>query len=661
MFLNFFKKLDLRRPHNNKNHQLFRFFSYLINCYEFNSKSKEDLFNHFSLSNITFNNSSGLIRIQNDKVKKFAKIIGVRVSAGHSDEELTRIIGTINHEFTLIQKVRSYSKEKNLKDFTEKRKTLEQLPQFSAIQTRIDELTIAAEMIEGDETNFLDYSFYIKVFASTEADLEEAVGEIQNSLANEGISSLCETIGLLTTFFGTLPDSDFALEALQTSVRARIKSQEVSDFISLNANKAGFRRSPFGEMPVVDFKTISTSTAKHSGNYSFTFHQDDVSDRSVGHTIIIGQTGTGKSTLAAFLLMNCLKFNAKILCFDSGQGLKLPISAFGGKYTTVGKDTDLSLNPMQLEDSFANRNFQKRFITMLAKGIEEKEEAIIEEVIRQNYTLDEADRCLANLKLAFELEGFDPQTKRQTIASRLKKWVENKRGEESYAKFFNSSKDSLNFDSNLVAFDMGEVLKDSELLSPASFYIFHKFSQFIESNPSPHIFFIDEMQKYLQSPDFNPHIISTIKESRKKNGIFIGCMQEASTLVESQNGDEIISNLATLIIFPNAKARQQHYIDGLNLTESEFEFVKNHPNPRHVLIKKKDGHSTIIDADLSILKDHLKLFSSKDTDRLSFENILRNELEAQGEVEETQEAGSIAKDYLNSSIERFLGEGECWN
>ena len=116
-------------------------------------------------------------------------------------------------------------------------------------------------------------------------------------------------------------------------------------------------------------------------------------------------------------------------------------------------------------------------------------------------------------------------------------------------------------------------------------------------------------------------------------------MQEASTLVDSKNGDEIIANLATLIIFPNAKARPEHYIDKLNLTDSEFDFVKTCANPRAVLIKKKHGHSVIVNVDLSILGKHLKLFSSQDTDRKVMEGLIK----------EGQE---------DNWIPTFLGEGE---
>lgn len=612
--LNKFAPIDVDNICNN---ELFKFFSYLVNCYEFNSKSQTNLFSEFSLSNITFNYDTGLIKIFNDKVKKYSKILAVRVNTNFSDDNLFRVLLTINHEFTIIQQVKTFTKEQNRKYFRVKRESLDQLPKFNAIQSRINELDEANEAIESNQTNFLNYSCYIEVFADSENELDDAVDEIHNALANEGVTSYSETVGVLLTHFAMLPDMEKLLETFQTSARARITTQNVADFISLSSTKEGFRRCPFGEHPVVDFKTVSNST------YSFTFHQDDITDDCSGHTMVIGGTGAGKSTLMSFLLMNCLKYqNIKILAFDSKEGLKIPVTVFSGKYITVGEDSDLKLNPMTLPDTFANRNFQGKFIEMLASGVSDEEKIIIEEVIRQNYTLEPEHRSLKTLHLAFGLEKFNKKSDRQTIAARVKKWNDPQEN-SNYSKFFNSPEDNLNFSSNIACFDMGDVLTTPELLAPVSSYIFHKFNQVIYENPSPHIIFIDEMQRYLNSKEFSPSIIRTIKESRKNKGIFIGCMQEASTLVDHELGDEIISNLATLIIFPNEKARTEHYIEKLGLNDSEFDFVKNCPNPRNVLIKKKDGHSVIIDTDLTIIDQYLKLFSSRDTDKKRMKLLIK--------------------------------------
>ncbi len=605
------------RDLDNQNHyELFRFFSYLVNNHEFISKSQNELFSHLSLSDLTFHTSDGLVEIKNDRVKRFSKIIGVRVNTNTADENVIKSLLMLNYEFDIIQQVKLYTKEQNQSTFRSIIKSLMQLPQFEFVQSRVNELTEAMELVDSNQDNYLDYTCYIKVNATTRQELDEAVSQIQNTLTTEGTTSFISTLEVMLVFFAILPDLDSLLHNLQTSTRARISTKNTSDFVALHQNKAGFKRSPFGEEQVATFKTSD------NGNYNFTFHKDESNSHPLGHTMIIGQSGIGKSTLTAFLLMNCLKFqNIKMLCFDSLQALQLPILAFDGKYVTVGRDTDLKLNPMTLPESFVNKKFQQKFIEMLAGGIDKKEEEIILEAIRQNYLLDQEQRSLKEIFVAFGLEGFDGEINRPKLVSRLKKWIANDNN-NGYSEFFNNSEDNLNFSSNIVCFDMSEVMNDSQLLAPVSFYIFHKFNQIINDNPSPHIFFIDEMQKYLQNPDFNPHIITAIKESRKRNGIFLGCMQEASTLVESQSGDEIITNLATLILFPTPKARAEHYIDGLGLTDSEFYWIKNCPNPRNVMIKKMGSNSVIVDVDLSIIGDYLKLFSSKDVDRKKMEKLI---------------------------------------
>ena len=80
-----------------------------------------------------------------------------------------------------------------------------------------------------------------------------------------------------------------------------------------------------------------------------------------------------------------------------------------------------------------------------------------------------------------------------------------------------------------------------------------------------------------------------------------------------------------MILFPTPKARPEHYIDGLGLTDSEYYWIKNCPNPRNVMIKKMGSNSVIIDVDLSIIGNYLKLFSSKDVDRKKMEELISSD------------------------------------
>lgn len=603
---------------NGSGNELFKFYSHLINSHDFNNRDSKNLFSNLALSDLEFNYHSGLVKINNDRCVKFSKTIAVKISVNESDYIFKDLLA-LNREFTIIQIIKSFSKQQNLKTFTNSQKELAQLSAFAPIEIRINDLKTAKEELEAGITNYLDLSCYIKVVADSEDELNDSILEIQGLLGQEGISSHVETLQAKSIYFAILPDMEGRIEHLRTSVRARLKAQNISEFINLSKTKEGYRRCPFGEAPVADFKTID------NGVYSFTFHQDDISDDCTGHTIVIGSNGTGKTTLISFLLMNCLKYeNLKILAFDSKEGLRVPMTAFGGNYIKVGDDSGLQLNPFSLPDSFANRIFLENWLGNLAGGIHDGEKDIIDEVIRLNYEeLLPEERSLANLSVGFGLPELD-ENQKGNISSRLQRWI-NTDTNTPYSKFFNNEKDTLNFDSRIACFEMGDVLNNITLLSPVSEYIFHKFNQVIFNNPSPHVVFIDEFSKYLTSTTFMSSVIPVLKEHRKLRGILVAAMQEASMLVDHPLGDQIIANIATLIIFPNTNARRQDYVDKLSLTDIEFDFVKNCTNPRLVLVKKKDGHSVIINVDLSILGNHLSLFSSKDTKRAKMKELFKSD------------------------------------
>ena len=231
------------------------------------------------------------------------------------------------------------------------------------------------------------------------------------------------------------------------------------------------------------------------------------------------------------------------------------------------------------------------------------------------YILDKKDRSLKNIATAFGLKEYG---KRPSLALRMNKWLEDDKG---YSQFFNNKTDNMDFDSQIVAFDMSSILEDDDLLSPTAFYLFHKFDQVILKNPSPHFLFIDEMSNYINSKRFAPRIIETLQRSRKKEGVFIGCIQEPSTVTDNPHRDEIMSNLATLILFPNAKADKREYIEGLKLTDNEFNFIKECSNPRKVMIKKENSGSVVIDVNMYNLGKYLKFFSSSDTNLSLFKKL----------------------------------------
>ena len=559
-----------------------------LSTYAISQLKAEDI-EHFITSllntnhDIEFNKKTGTVYYDD---KKHCQILYIQTNQLESEEKLFKALSSLDIEYDICQNIAPTDINNVIKEIDNKIKFNTSLGSTFATGIKGQDLIEAKELISNDMMKVLHYSCYVKIFS-------DDVTDFQSKCTDLGITTIKENLNVKWSFLSFLNDYE-----KYDSRKIFLTTENVADFIPLFNSYQGLQSNSFGNTPVAQFKTISNAV------YNFNFHAEETK-YSTGHTLVIGGTGSGKSTLISFLLMSCLKYDdIRMLVFDSKQGLRIPVTIFDGNYSDVSSGKEVVLNPFSLKESLTNKQFLVKFLEVLSGGnatLEEKE--ILEEVVRQNYDTLRTNDVQGTL---IKLEDIFGIKRKQNIAKRIEKWIKDK----DLSQYFNNETDNLDFQKPINAFDMGDILDNEMLLSPISSYIFHKFTDTIKSSPSPHIFLIDEMAKYLSSKHFTQHIKTTLKESRKQNGIFIGCVQEPTTFLESEHikSDEFLSNIATVIIFPNSKANYDDY-KKLDLNDNEFHFVK-YGNARQVLIKQLNGKSSIIDVNLSKLGKFIKTFSS---------------------------------------------------
>ncbi|MDD2840228.1 MAG: ATP-binding protein [Rickettsiales bacterium] len=590
------------------NFALSQFISYILHNRKTPVGAKTHLYRHLATVDVEFNPNDGIITLED----RYCQMLNLNIDLKTSNEDLFKIILALNLEFDICQNIMPIDKMKVMKNIKDREGRNRVLVSGSATSIRDEELAITKELIENDYIKMFSSSFYIKVFSDNKETLLKNVSIIKNKFSNFGVTVITETINCKFAFLSSITGNED-----KDKRRIPLTGENLSDFVPLFNTAKGFAKNSFGDFPVAKFKNLANLI------YNFNFHRDENKD-SLGHTFIIGGTGAGKSTLVAFLLAECLRYeNMKILAFDSKKGLKIPVNIFGGNYSDVANPHEVQLNPFSLEENLMNRQFLVEFLSILVGGTDINEQAVLEEVVRQNYdslVKNNIKGSMAKLQTVF---GIKKQLKdRPSLAKRIEKWIEDK----DLSGYFNNEQDNLSFEKPINCFDMDGILSNDTILAPISFYIFHKFSELIEQNKShPKIILIDEFQRFDNSPNFAPKIRVALKQYRKKNTVFIGCIQEPSVILASENirKDEYLSNIATFIIFPDSKAEKSDY-EALGLNENEFNFIKNTTNDntqRRVLIKQTNGKSSIIDINLASLGKYIKAFSSSGRDLDLFERL----------------------------------------
>ncbi|PAF46467.1 hypothetical protein BKH41_09140 [Helicobacter sp. 12S02232-10] len=116
----------------------------------------------------------------------------------------------------------------------------------------------------------------------------------------------------------------------------------------------------------------------------FNFHESPKINEP-GHTLVIGGTGYGKTTLMSFLMMNLMKYNSiDVFAMDKLNGMHNFTNFIGGEYHNV---EDMKFNPFSLNGDRENQIFLKTFFEEMGGIAKEEydEKASIFKVIERLY------------------------------------------------------------------------------------------------------------------------------------------------------------------------------------------------------------------------------------------------------------------------------------
>jgi type IV secretion system protein VirB4 len=455
-----------------------------------------------------------------------------------------------------------------------------------AVSLRAD-LTNAKDDLAGGRAGFGEHHMTIAVHGDTPGAIDEGVAEVQAVLADMGIIAVREEIALEPAFWAQFP-GNFKYIAR----RGLISTSNFAGFASgHNLPQGRATGNHWG-----DAVTLLETTA--AGPYYFNFHHGDL-----GNFTVIGPSGSGKTVVLNFLLAQARKFAPRIIFFDKDRGAELFLRAIGGHYDLLRPGTPSGLNPLQIDDTPANRQFLIDWVALLAGGADIDELARIRDAIDANFGQPVELRRLRHLAELFR-GGHRPHA--ADLWARLRPWW----GEGERAWLFDNELDTTDLTADTVGFDMTQILDDPAMRSPAMLYLFHRVEERLDGTAA--IIVVDEGWKALDDEVFVRRIKDWEKTIRKRNGIVGFATQSAQDALESRIASAIIEQAATQIFTANPKARAEDYIQGFGLTGHEFELVRTLPDNAHCFLIKHGNESVVARLDLTGERELLTILSGRE-------------------------------------------------
>ncbi len=542
----------------------------------------------------------GVIRYISGGTQSFAAAMSFKISPDYLDEEFYDTISTIQTEMICMNGFGIMGASDVERTITQRRTTADEKVQKSTEEQIYAVESAMDENISGNQTLVNYYPMFL-IFGATMEELQKYVAEFKKIAASFGISPVVETFAAKVAWFSQIPGFDVFPRSF------KLLSRTAAISIPMSSTPRGVANSDWGAGPLVIFPTAQGTP------YQFQFHVSD-KPAAVAHTLTIGPTGGGKTTLFSFLIAQSLRFpKLKAFFFDRNKGAEIFTLAVGGKYITMqGKEKNSDpmantfqthLNPLKMPDSAANRAFLRRWFSIITG---QNDAASMDEIARAvsvNFDyLSDKDRLLTNLwESCFSSAG--------NMRPALKKWIDPLQ----YGFMFNEKEDTLDLQSRLTTFDFTEILQD-EVLAPAVIsYILHRINTTTVAGGNPSLIMIDETAPMLENKMFRDNFIAGLQEGRKNRQAYMAAFQRANVLDKLGIGDVVRGQAQTVLFFRNPAADARDY-EHWNLNPLEMAFIqgKAYPNlKRAVLLSRPvNGESVILNTELGGLGNMLRLFES---------------------------------------------------
>ncbi|MBD3816260.1 MAG: VirB4 family type IV secretion/conjugal transfer ATPase, partial [Halothiobacillus sp.] len=144
------------------------------------------------------------------------------------------------------------------------------------------------------------------------------------------------------------------------------------------------------------------------------------------------------------------------------------------------------------------------------------------------------------------------------------------------------------------------------------------------------------------------------KTIRKQNGLGIFATQSPEDALASDIAAALIEQTATMVLLPNPNASREDYVDGLKLTEAEYQVVVSLDERSRCFLVKQGHASAVCQLNLRGLDDHLAVISAS-TDNIE---IMHGVLEARARAEDCSPDDLTPEQWLETFYENRKGSGK---
>jgi type IV secretion system protein VirB4 len=406
----------------------------------------------------------------------------------------------------------------------------------------------------------------ITIAEDSEDAANEAVRQVQQVADGLGFVTQLESVNAVEAWLGSLPGSAYA------DVRRPILlTPSLSHLLPTSAVWAGAERNEHLNAPPLMLTATDGATP-----FRLNLHVGDV-----GHTMIVGPTGAGKSVLLATLAAQWLRYeNAQIYLFDKGRSARATILGLKGDFFDLGDEAALGLQPLERIDQQEERSWALDWIAGLISSVN----VMVTPELRAELwrTLEVLGQRSSEDRT---LTLFAALVQDAQVRAALQPFTHA----GPYGRLLDHEKSSLGYKS-VQAFEMDDLMRRPQAAGAVLAALFHVLERRFDGKPT--LLILDEAWLFLKDAFFAAQIQDWLKTLRKRNVAVVFASQELADVEASAIASTIIEACPSRIFLPNDRAREPRsraFYEKLGLNARQIELIAAATPKRDYYLVSRDG------------------------------------------------------------------------
>lgn len=408
----------------------------------------------------------------------------------------------------------------------------------------------ALQALGSDQVGFGYVTATVTVLDPDAAVADEKLRQVERTIQGRGFVTVAERLNAVEAWLSSIPGHCYA------NVRQPIVSTlNLAHLLPMSAVWAGQERNAHLDGPPLAITRTDGATP-----FRLVTHIGDV-----GHTLVVGPTGMGKSVLLATLAMQFRRYaGSRIFAFDMGRSIRATVLGLGGAHYDLGTDAEIAFQPLARID-------EEGWRTWAAEWIEAR-------LVQEGVEVGPAERhavwtALVNLATApieqRTITGLSVLLQSNALRQALHPYVLG----GAHGRLLDADHERLGVE-DVQAFEMEELMHSRPAAMAVLRYLFARIEERLDGAPT--LLILDEAWLFLDDPVFAQRIRQWLKTLRKKNASVIFATQSLADVRDSSIAPAIVESCASRIFLPNPQAAEPQIrtiYEGFGLNARQIEIV----------------------------------------------------------------------------------------